>query len=557
MVTVPEKLDPHEASGLPREADAVVIGTGPNGLVAANRLADAGWEVLLLEEQTEIGGSVRSDRDVHPDFVHDTFSAFYPMAAASPVMAGLGLAEHGLRWRHAPAVLGHPWPDGSWSILHRDLDVTAGLLDAESAGDGAAWRTLGRDWRRVGPGLLDALLSPMPPVRGALRTALALPRVGGLDFVRRLLTPARHVLDAPVRGHRFAGRSAPMLVQGNACHSDIGLDAAGSGFLGLLLSLLAQTVGFPVPEGGAGRLSAALHSRLAARGGRTVTGARVDRVVLDRGRAVGVVVDDTVVRARRAVVADVGAEQLFGRLLRPEDVPSEFLARLSAFRMDPATVKVDFALDRPVPWASAPPYAPGTVHIADSPTELGITGAQIAAGLIPDRPFLLVGQMTTSDPGRSPGGTESLWAYSHVPQRVTGDAAGQLTGDWDGGDSDRFADRMQARLESYAPGFSATVLARRVLGPPDLQRRNANLVGGAVGGGSASLDQQLVFRPTTGNGRASTPVQGLFLGSASAHPGGSVHGACGMNAARAALWQARFGGRREFSNGKRSRVPGN
>ena len=208
--------------------------------------------------------------------------------------------------------------------------------------------------------------------------------------------------------------------------------------------------------------------------------------------------------------------------------------------MDPATVKVDFALSGPVPWIGEPPYAAGTVHLCDSLDELSAYEAQLAAGLIPDRPFLLIGQMTTADPSRSPAGTESLWAYTHVPQRVRGDAGGRLTGDWDDGDAERFADRMQARIEAHAPGFGSRVLARRVLSPPELERRNANLVGGAVGGGSSALDQQLIFRPVPGLGRAGTPIRGLYLASASAHPGGAVHGAGGANAARAALLAARW-----------------
>ncbi|HEU4544712.1 MAG TPA: NAD(P)/FAD-dependent oxidoreductase, partial [Microlunatus sp.] len=508
------------APELSAAVDAVVVGAGPNGLVAANLLAGAGWEVLLVEAQPEVGGAVRSDTDVHPGFVHDTFSAFYPMAAASPVIAGLGLEAYGLRWRHAPAVLGHPWPDGSWSVLHRDPAVTADLLDRERPGDGAAWLALVEQWRRIGPSLVASLLSPMPPVRHGLRAALQLPRVGGLDFVHRLLTPAQHTLDAPVAGHSFGGRGARMLVAGNAAHADLTSTAAGSGLVGLLLTMLGQTVGFPVPEGGAGHLSEAMATRLRALGGRVVTGTPVDRVIVEDGRATGVVVGGTVVRARRAVLAAVGVHQLAERLLRPDDVPARYLDRVRTFRMDPATVKVDFALSGAVPWRGDAPYAAGTVHLCDSLDDLSAYEGQLAAGLVPDRPFLLIGQMTTADPSRSPAGTESLWAYTHVPQRVRGDAGGGLTGDWDGGDADRFADRMQARIEAYAPGFGSRVLARRVLSPPELERRNANLVGGAVSGGSSALDQQLIFRPVPGLGRAATPVRALYLASASAHPGG-------------------------------------
>ena len=211
------------------------------------------------------------------------------------------------------------------------------------------------------------------------------------------------------------------------------------------------------------------------------------------------------------------------------------------FELDPGTVKVDWALTGPVPWAGSPAAAPGTVHVADSVEEMTQTLAQVASGVVPDRPFLLTGQMTTSDPSRSPAGTESFWAYTHVPA-ARGDAQrrrrARSRGRWDHDDLERFADRMQARIEARAPGFGTLVGARRVLGPHELEARNANLVGGAVNGGTSQLHQELVFRPVPAmRGRAATGVPGLFLGSASAHPGGGVHGAAGANAARAALWQ--------------------
>jgi phytoene dehydrogenase-like protein len=180
------------------------------------------------------------------------------------------------------------------------------------------------------------------------------------------------------------------------------------------------------------------------------------------------------------------------------------------------------------------------VHIADTYEEMAVFCGQLNGGVIPDKPFLLIGQMTTADPTRSPAGTESLWAYTHVPQDVRSDAGGELTGSWDSSELERFAERMQARIEKHAPGFADRILARRILGPRELQSRNANLVGGAVNGGTAALDQQMIFRPIPGLGRAETPIRGLYLASASAHPGGSVHGACGMNAARAALLHAKL-----------------
>jgi phytoene dehydrogenase-like protein len=208
---------------------------------------------------------------------------------------------------------------------------------------------------------------------------------------------------------------------------------------------------------------------------------------------------------------------------------------LRFFTWDPGTVKVDWALSSPIPWRDTPDLAPGTVHLADGVDDLRRWAGQLSAGWIPDRPFLLMGQMTTADPTRSPAGTESAWAYTHVPQRIRGDAGGEIRGDWDAADAEAMAERIEARVEAYAPGFTDTIAARRILTPLELERRNANLVGGAVNGGTSGLRQELVLRPMPGLGRAETAIKSLYLASASAHPGGGVHGACGSNAARAAL----------------------
>ena len=304
--------------------------------------------------------------------------------------------------------------------------------------------------------------------------------------------------------------------------------------------MMGQTVGFPVPRGGAGQLTQALARRLRSLGGEIRTSTPVDRIGTVGGQARTVHAAGETFTARRAVVATVVAPTLYDELLAPSDVPFRVRRGMRAFRLDPSTVKVDWALDGPVPWTSAPAKAPGTVHMADSVADLTEALGQVESGAIPARPFMLAGQMTTSDPTRSPAGTESMWAYTHVPQRSTEDAGGEgLSGTWGPDDLERFGDRMQARFEKLAPGFGSRIVARRVMGPHELEARDANLLGGAINGGTARLSQELVLRPVPGLGRAETGVPCLYLGSASAHPGGGVHGAAGMNAARAALAHAK------------------
>ncbi|MEU5269571.1 phytoene desaturase family protein [Streptomyces hygroscopicus] len=513
-------------------ADAVVIGAGPNGLVAANVLADAGWSVEVLEEQPEPGGAVRHDRGVHPDFVHDVFSSFYPLAAASPVVAGLHLEDHGLRWSHAPHVLAHPLSDGRCALLDRALDATAGSLDGFAAGDGDAWRRLHEMWERLRPAVLDALFTPFPPVKAAARLFVRLRGAGGLRMARTMLLPVRRLGE-----EEFRGEGGRLLLAGNALHADLAPEAAGSGGFGWLMSMLGQTYGFPAPVGGSGALVGALVRRLRARGGVLRCGQRVDRVIVHAGRARGVrTAGGGTVAARRAVLADVSVPALYGRLVGAEHLPPSLLSDLRRFQWDFATFKVDWALGGPVPWQAEEATRAGTVHLADGLDELTRFAAQIAMRHVPDRPFALFGQMTTADPARSPRGTESAWAYTHVPHRIAADAAEEgLTGTWDPREQEVMADRVERQVERFAPGFRALIRSRRILAPPTLQSLDGNLYGGAINGGTAHIHQQVVFRPLPGTGRPETPVGGLYLASAGAHPGGGVHGAPGANAARAAL----------------------
>jgi phytoene dehydrogenase-like protein len=261
-------------------------------------------------------------------------------------------------------------------------------------------------------------------------------------------------------------------------------------------------------------------------------------VIVRGGRAVGVcTTDGREVDARRAVLADTGAPQLYLDLLAREHVPDRVLRSLRRFQYDNATVKLDWALDGPIPWTSPDVRRAGTVHVTEGIDRLTRESADLAAGLVPGTPFLIVGQYAPVDPTRAPAGGETAWAYTHVPRKVRGDAGPDgLRGSWsDPAERERFADRMEEQIEPLAPGFRAAIKARSITMPPDLEAQNANLVGGAVNGGTAQIHQQLVFRPVPGLGRSETPVAGLFLASASAHPGGGVHGAPGAIAARAAL----------------------
>lgn len=532
------------------EVDAVVIGAGPNGLVAANVLADAGWDVLVLEAQHTPGGAVRTASITAPGFHDDLFSAFYPLAAASPVLCDLALHDHGLRWSHAPTVLAHPVPGSTAALLHRDIEVTASSLDAGHRGDGDAYRVVDAEFRRVAGPMIDLLLRPFPPIGPAALLAARARPAGVRELTRLALVPLRRFLE-----ERFGGEQAALLYAGLALHADLTPETSGSALFGWLLAGLGQQHGFPVPAGGAGRLTDALVERLGTRGGAIRCDTRVDRVDVIRGRAVGVrTAAGEEIRVRRAVLADTDATSLLLDLVGPEHLPASTLHRVRRIQRGAGTFKVDWALSAPVPWTDAGVSGAGTVHLADSLDELTVTASELARHLVPRDPFVLLGQMTTADPSRSPGGTESLWAYTHVPQRVRGDAGAAdhppVTGAWDDEDAARFAARLEARVERLAPGFRDLIIGRHLMPPPVLESLNANLVGGDIGGGTAQLHQQLVFRPMSGLGRPETPVRGLYLASASAHPGGGVHGACGANAARAAILHHRL---RHVSWGARSR----
>jgi phytoene dehydrogenase-like protein len=396
--------------------DAVVIGAGHNGLVAANVLADAGWSVLVVEAEDAPGGALRSGELIEPGFVNDVCSAFHPMAAASPVFRRLGLE---IPFRHGPLVLAHPAPDGSVATLERD------------GGD--------ERWRRVEPAVLRGLVTPFPQMRAALQLALE-PQSASL--LRRPRDPL-----------------AARLREGCALHADAPPWSPVGRFFGVVLTELGRRYGFPCIEGGSGRLTDLLVERARARGVELRLGERATRLP----------------SARRAVVAAVDVWEL-GRLT----------GRRVRVRPDPATTKLDWTLDGPIPWAAGAARRAPVVHLGGSSD------------------FVLFGQYSMADPTRAPPGRETAWAYSHVLD----------------------ADGIEAQVERHAPGFRALVRGRRV----------EQLPPGRINLGTARWQNELFLRPF--HGRPATGVPGVFLGSASAHPGGAVHGAPGWIAAQAALRSA-------------------
>jgi phytoene dehydrogenase-like protein len=504
--------------------DAIVIGAGHNGLVAANILADAGWDVLVCEATGHVGGAVRSAQPMTPGFTVDLFSAFYPLAAASPTLADLNLQEFGLQWSHPESVLAHVFPDDRCAVLSRDRDVTANSVGQFAFGDSAAWVALAEQWDRIGQDVVRALFRPFPPIRPGVHLARTLGLGDTARFARMALLPARRL-----GAERFEGDGAAILIAGSAMHADVPTDSSGSGAFGWLLTMLGQSVGWPVPRGGAGQLSEALLRRLTAHGGQVRTNAAVGRVLIERGSAVGVALEsgDTV-RARRAVLADVNAPALFGGLVGHERLPARFVDDLRNFQWDTPTLKVDWALRAPIGWTAQDARGAGTVQLGVDMNGLTSYSASLTRGEVPERPFIVLGQMTTADASRSPSGTESAWGYTHLP----------MGRDLSGADIDRHVELIEHTVERHAPGFIDSILGRFVQSPSTLEQQNPNLAHGAINGGTAHLHQQLIFRPAVGLGGAATPIDRLFLAGSSAHPGGGVHGGPGSNAARAALLRA-------------------
>jgi phytoene dehydrogenase-like protein len=493
--------------------DAVVIGAGPNGLTAAATLARHGWEVLVLEAKQRPGGALYSEPLTVPGYLHDVGAAFFPFAD-SPAFRFLDLTGAGLQFANARWESCHPAPDGSSASIARDIEETARSFGV----DGPAWRRLA-EWRRaMGQRLVEALLAPLPPIGPAWRLGLR-------HFIRlgMMSLPSSGTL---ARWH-FRTEAARRVVPGLALHADLGPDDFPGVAIGLVLALLAADGGFRVSRGGSRAITHALLRRLEESGGKIRLGSRVQRIVVRQRRVVAVRTEQgEEIAVRRAVLADVGPPALFLRMLGERETTWWLRRQMRKFRYAWGTFKMDWALSGPVPWLSDEAREAAVVHAGDSLADLALFTRQVRGGQLPDNPYLVIGQQSLVDPERAPPGAHTLWAYSHVPSLIEGG--------WER-HRDAFADRIERRLEGLAPGFRQLIRGRFIATPPDLEAMDENLVGGDIGGGSAQFNQQLIFRPAFPYFRYRTPVKGLYLASSSTHPGPGVHGACGFNAAHAAL----------------------
>src|SRR4051812_5762078 len=510
-------------AGAPRRrvnGPAVVVGGGPNGLAAAIRLAEAGRSVTVLEAADRPGGAVRTEDLTLPGFRHDTFSSVYPAAARSRGFARSPLEGSGRGGVRPAACSAHPLPAGGGIGLPRDADAAAASLDARRAGDGAAWRAFVAPLLDAFPALRATMLGGFPPLAGPVKLLTGLGVPGTLRFAALVPDTARRL------GRRlFENGEARAWLYGAAGHGDAPPTAPGSAIAAVYLNLMGHAVGWPSPEGGAERLVDALVAYLSSLGGTVRTGALVTRLVVSNDRVGGVEIAGGERVAARTVVADVMPHALAA--MAGEALPRAYRSLLRRYRYGPATVKVDWALDGPIPWTAPEVRGAGTVHVGGGEDEIVATMARSAHGL-PERPFLLLGQQSVADPTRAPEGKHTAWAYTHGPQRGV---------DWTA-ELHRHVERIEAQVERFAPGFRDRILARHVLGPADLERRNRNLVGGDVGGGSYRLDQ-VVFRPVPRLSPYRTPVGGLYIRSAPPVPGGAGPRVPGGAAAGAALADAR------------------
>jgi phytoene dehydrogenase-like protein len=468
-------------------ADAIVVGAGPNGLAAAIELARAGMSVRVLEAAETVGGGARSAELTRPGFVHDVCSAIHPLGIASPLFRTLPLAEHGLEWIEPAAPLAHPFDDGTAAVLERSPEaVVHGIGTDESR-----WRRLFSPLVRDAEPLLEDVLAPLHlPAHPLLLARFGAPAALPTTALARL---------------SFRGEKARGLFAGLAAHSMLPLGRPPSAAFGLMLGLLAHSVGWPFPRGGSQRISDALASHLRALGAEIETGRRVGSIA-ELGTARPVLLD----------VTPRGFLELAG-----DRFPVRYRRELERYRYGPGVFKLDWALDGPIPWRAEACGRAATVHLVATLEEIAASEAAAFRGEIAERPYVLLAQQSLFDPTRAPAGRHTAWAYCHVPNGSTVD----------------MTERIEAQIERFAPGFKERILARSALGPAAIESHNENYVGGDINGGAATL-RQLFTRPVARISPYTTPLPSVFLCSSSTPPGGGVHGMCGYHAAQAALRQA-------------------
>jgi phytoene dehydrogenase-like protein len=465
-------------------ADAVVVGSGPNGLTAAIALARKGVSVHVIEQATQLGGGMRTEELTLPGFRHDVCSAIHPLAVASPYLRRLPLAEHGLEWIEPPAALAHPFDDGTAALLDRSPTVTGATLGRDSG----AWARRFRPLTRSADALLEDLLAPLR----VPRHPLALARFGVQGGL-----PASVFARTAFRGERARGFFA-----GLAAHSMLPLSQPATAAYGLVLGLLGHAVGWPLARGGSQRLADALASYLRALGGTIETDRRVDSLAELDGASV--------------VLLDTGPRELIR--LAGDSLDDGYRRSLERFRYGPGVFKLDWALDAPIPWRAEECARSATVHLGGTLDEIAASERAPSVGASAAFPFVLLAQQSLFDPTRAPEGRHTAWAYCHVPNGSKAD----LTA------------RIEHQVERFAPGFRDRILARSAVGPAWYETHNPNYVGGDINGGAGDL-RQLFARPVPTLSPYTTPLPGVFLCSSSTPPGGGVHGMCGYHAARAAL----------------------
>jgi phytoene dehydrogenase-like protein len=501
----------------------LVIGAGHNGLVAAIHLAAHGLEVTVLEHAPRPGGATSSSQLTLPGFVHDHCAGFVPMAAASPAIRELELEQDGLVWIDPPHVMAHPFDDGRAIALHRDVGATINSLGRAGRG----WEAATRRMLPLAEPLVQSVLSPLPPVRSALRLAAGL-RTELAEWTRRLLGSVEALgLDL------FDGDTrATAWLAGSAQHSGLPPSTTVSGAFGFLLQLMAHSHGWPLPQGGMGELADALVRRAEHEGATIRCSATVRRLAVRGGSVVGVQLEDGDEIAADAVISTVSAGAL-AQLVPDAALPAGMERRLRRWRYGTGAFKLDYALSAPVPWTAEEAREAAVVHVGGELQELTAAAQAGARGEVPARPALVVGQQSLYDGTRAPADQHTLYVYAHVPATYPQS-------------DEQVAELIEQQLERFAPGFGGIVRTRAMRPPAQTERENPSLVGGDLGGGSYELDQQLIFRPTPQLSRYRTPIKGLFVAGASTHPGGAVHGISGRGAARALLranrslpWQSR------------------